>query len=458
MWYIVLFCVLIVIAIISYFLFERDVLSITFISSSVYALSTLAAYISYKLEDSWNYVELDKNTAIYVIISIVCIAIGEFVVRLIQRKTKRKSKEKNINSIEIIKVSNIKILICTLFIALAFILIYANMCKITHTTGFSKVINAYKVNSAMYNDSEDTANIKFLYIQMYRVSTVIGIIFLYIYINNMCFNKKLKYNFRFIIPIIASCILSMLLGGRSAIMRFIVAGIIFSIIIYEKKKKINLIKFLLIGILLLSAILPLFYNLLSIIGQSTKNNFANYITFYLGSPLPCFNEYIENTNQQKVEQKHFGENTFIGIQQILYKFHIIDYYNIYQGEWVDFGNGLKSNVFTGIKTYLEDFGIMGVIVFQILFGIVFSYLYLKARNGNYKFLIFYGLIALNVIDQFRSEKIFSSLIRIDTIVYIVSIIFLTWFLFNLRIGRKVKLLNASTQTETEQFNSLKKGI
>lgn len=76
------------------------------------------------------------------------------------------------------------------------------------------------------------------------------------------------------------------------------------------------------------------------------------MTFYLGSPLPCFNEYLENSNQQKVEQKHFGENTFIGIQQILYKFHIINYYNIYQDEWVNFGNGLKSNVFTGIKTYL----------------------------------------------------------------------------------------------------------
>lgn len=449
MWYILLFCILVVIAIVSYFIFDRDVLSITFISSAVYALSTLAAYISYKLENSWNYVELDKNTAIYVIVGMICVAVGEGIVRFFQKKKKLNNEEKEEhNRIELIRVSNIKILICTAFVMLSFVLIYANMAKITGTTGFSKVINAYKVNSAMYNEG-NAKSVGFIYIQMYRVSIVIGMIFLYIYINNMLFNKKLKYNFRFIIPIFMSCVLSMLLGGRSAVMKFIVAGMIFSVIIYEKKKKIHLMKFVGLGIMLLLIILPLFYGLLGIIGQSTKNSFANYMTFYLGSPLPCFNEYLENSNQQKVEQKHFGENTFIGIQQILYKFHIINYYNIYQDEWVNFGNGLKSNVFTGIKTYLEDFGIMGVIVFQTLFGIVFSYLYLKARNGNYKFLIFYGLIALNVIDQFRSEKIFSSLIRIDTIVYIFSIIFLTWFLFNLRIGRKVKLLNAATQTETE---------
>ena len=88
MWYILLFCILVVIAIVSYFIFDRDVLSITFISSAVYALSTLAAYISYKLENSWNYVELDKNTAIYVIVGMICVAVGEGIVRFFQKKKK----------------------------------------------------------------------------------------------------------------------------------------------------------------------------------------------------------------------------------------------------------------------------------------------------------------------------------------------------------------------------------
>lgn len=78
----------------------------------------------------------------------------------------------------------------------------------------------------------------------------------------------------------------------------------------------------------------------------------------------------------------------------------------------------------------------GVILFELLFGIVFTYLYLKARNSNYKYLIFYGLVAINLIDQFRSEKIFNSLIRIDTVVYIISIILITWFLFKFKFERK----------------------
>lgn len=353
MWYVYLFLILIFLAILYYYIFKKDVLSISFISCIIYALSTLAAFISYKIEGSWNYVDIHQETAMYVIISVICIGIGEFFIKKLTKKSDYNKQEE----IKLIKVTDLKILICIVFLLLTFFLIYMDMSKITNTTGISKVINAYKQNSAMYNDSDNIEQISFLYTQMYRFSVAMGIIFLYIYVNNMCYNYKLKYNFRFIIPIVISIFISMLLGGRSAIMRFIVATFIFSIIIYRKKKKINLLKFIRIGIVILAIVLPLFYMLLGAIGQTTQNNFVDYMTFYLGSPIPGFDEYLENYSKYKQVSQNFGENTFVGIQQILYKFHIIDYYNIYQSEWIDFGNGLKSNVFTGIKTYFQDFGI-----------------------------------------------------------------------------------------------------
>ena len=58
-------------------------------------------------------------------------------------------------------------------------------------------------------------------------------------------------------------------------------------------------------------------------------------------------------------------------------------------------------------------------------------MYLKGKN-DYKYLIFYGLIGITLIDQFRSEKIFNVLVRIDTIVYIISILIITMFIFNIK--------------------------
>ncbi len=429
MWYIYLFIELIILAIIYYYIFKKDVLSVSFISCLVFALSTLAAFISYKLGNSWNYVELHRQTATYVIIGMGCVGIGEYIVRMFFKGNKKQE-----NEIKLIEITHFKILLCIIFLLVTFLLIYMDMSKITNTTVISEMINIYKTNSAMYNDSDNIEQINFIYTQMYRVSTAIGIIFLYIYVNNMCFNHKLKYNFRFITPIIISMCLSIFLGGRSSVMRFIVAAFIFFMIIYNKKKKIKLQKFIVITVSILIIVLPLFYILLGAIGQSTQTDFANYITFYLGSPIPSFDEYLESTSTTEVLSQNFGEHTFIGIQQILYKLNVIDYYNVYQTEWIDFGNGLKCNVFTGIKTYFQDFGLGGIIVFQILFGMVYTFLYLKGKN-NYKYLIFYGLIGITLIDQFRSEKIFNTLVRIDTAVYIVSIILITMFLFNIKVEK-----------------------
>lgn len=429
MWYVYLFIILIFLAIIYYYIFKKDVLSVSFISCLVFALSTLAAFISSKLEGSWNYIEIHKQTALYIVIAMVCVGIGEYLVRIFF-----KNKKKEENEIKLIEITHFKILICIIFLLITFLFIYIDMSKITNTKVISEMINIYKTNSAMYNDSDNIEQINFIYTQMYRVSTAIGIIFLYIYVNNMCFNHKLKYNFRFITPIIISMCLSIFLGGRSSIMRFIVAAFIFFMIIYNKKKKINLKKFITITISILIIVLPLFYVLLGAIGQTTQTNFVNYITFYLGSPIPSFDEYLVDSLTNNVLSEQFGEHTFIGIQQILYKLGIIDYYNVYQSEWTDFGNGLKCNVFTGIKTYFQDFGFGGVVIFQILFGMLYTYLYLKGKN-NYKYLIFYGLIGITLIDQFRSEKIFNVLVRIDTIVYIVSIFVITMFLFNIRLKK-----------------------
>ena len=107
MWYVYLFVILIFLAITYYYIFKKDVLSVSFISCIVYALSTLAAYISYKIDGSWNYVDIHQETAMYVIISVICIGIGEFFIRKILKKSNDNNQEK----IELIKVTDLKILI-----------------------------------------------------------------------------------------------------------------------------------------------------------------------------------------------------------------------------------------------------------------------------------------------------------------------------------------------------------
>lgn len=424
MYYIVLFIILCILAIIYYNLFGKDVLSPSFITCCTYAISSLAAYISYDNASSWNYVELKSKTVIYILIGIICFSIGELIVKFFSVK-----KERDGEKINYIKIDFLKNILCVCFIVITFFLIYIQMISLTGQTSFSKIIVEYKIHSAMYN-ADKVYKISSLYIQMYRISIVIGYIYLYTFINNMIYNRKNKKNIFYLIPVIIAMILAILLGGRSSIVQYIIAAIFFYIILKNKVKKIMLGKFIIIGCLCLIIILPLFYFLLKVIGQTTRVNFVDYITFYLGCPLPCFDIFLSNPI---LKSEHFGENIFIGIQQILHKFNIIDYYNIYQADWIRFGNGLSSNVYSGFKVYIQDFGLIGLIFFQILYGFTFAKLYDWAKTKDSRFLIFYGIISINLIDQIRTEKLFSSIIRIDKIVYIVCICFFVWFLYRLRI-------------------------
>lgn len=431
MWYYFLLATLIVLAIIYYKIFKKDVLSVAFISCTIYALSTFSALISFITENSWNDIDIGFATYGYIVLGMICVGAGEFFVRKITIKKKKDNAIKN-NEIQFIKISDIKLIICIAFIAISTILIFINLRQITGGSDFSKIISTYNQNSVLYNNDEDTIlQINTVYTQLYRISVSISIVLLYVFVNNMCFNWKLKNNYIFLIPIFCAMLSSILLGGRSSVLRFLVAAFIFFIVIKSRNKKIKLFKFVKIGILILIVILPIFYGLITVIGRSTNSNFFDYITFYLGGPIPGFDMFLQDFDNT-INTTAFGEHTFIGINRMLYKFNIIDNFSVYQGTWINFGNGLYSNVFSGLKAYLQDFGIYGFVICEIFFGLFYSFLYKQAENKSENWLIFYGFIAITLIDQYRTEKIFSAIITIDTVVYILGIVLTTYFLFKFK--------------------------
>ena len=64
---------------------------------------------------------------------------------------------------------------------------------------------------------------------------------------------------------------------------------------------------------------------------------------------------------------------------------------------------------------MQDFGLIGVIICQMLFGICFATIYLKARKKNVM-LIFYGLYSFIIIDQIRDELFFTTFVHINIVI------------------------------------------
>ena len=255
---------------------------------------------------------------------------------------------------------------------------------------------------------------------MKKTCDVLCVLWMYIFINN--FKKKnIKKNIMNFIPIILCLLCTLLTSGRSLLMHmfvsFLMMYLIFKMIYSNKKEILNLVKIIVIcGI----GSLLIFYFILPMTGRKTTANAFDYLTFYLGTPIPSFNKTIEKITPF---ENSFGEDTFSGVYYTLNKLNIINYEKPTSHEWTNFKN-FNSNVYTSIRSYYKDFGIPGVIICQFIFGFITSIIYLRIKDKKEPLLIilysYYGYV---LIDQIRDEQ-FYSLISSATVAYLLIIIVL----------------------------------
>ena len=446
MWYIILILVLITLAYIAYKLFDEDYLSPSFMVSVIFLASAIVATLS-RLFNMWNYVDLQMEAASITIIGLASFILGEYIARKILNKiydNKTDKTENNKEKTKIISISKIKLTIVYIFIIITLITIYVQMAQITGIwNNIPQMINEYRNGTPLFEGTSHSTSISTLAMQMYRASELFAYVFIFIIVNNLVLKDKLKNNIKYSILILLSIFITFLVAGRSSFVKMIIAGLFMFVVLYRKNNK-DLNKKLLLKIILIVGLIAIaiFYLIMPLIGRKQNSNFINYVTFYIGSPIPSLNEIIQRNEVERPE--HFGQNTFKGIQRILDKFGIIDYYTPYQREWIGFDT-LSSNTFTGIKTYYSDFGVLGIIACQLISAVMFTIIYITIQKKNSIFsLIFYSFFLMTIIDQYRSEKFFTSFITIDTVIYSIYLFLITKFLFEdlesikYFIGRRIK--------------------
>jgi len=130
-------------------------------------------------------------------------------------------------------------------------------------------------------------------------------------------------------------------------------------------------------VILILIILIGFCLILPLSGRKLNTNIISYLSYYFGISLPSLDMYLDN---EIAKPEFFGEETLRGIQTVLYKLNISDYIQPVSKEWLTFETKdnqiYHSNIFTSAKRYYHDFGWAGIIGCQMIFGFVFSYLYL----------------------------------------------------------------------------------
>lgn len=208
----------------------------------------------------------------------------------------------------------------------------------------------------------------------------------------LCFDKKKWWRFALITFIYASF-------GIVTMSKITFLNIfLFGTSIFYFKKRISL-KHLLMGI---GVLLFLFLTLQSI-RQAIKFSDVDdsFFITYIVSNLSAFDTLKPCTSL------HFGENTFRFIYAMFYdlEWSRIEPVDIML-KWIN--KPIQTNTYTAMYPYYVDFGKTGLVIFPILMGTIYGWIYKKAEMGSNFHIVLYAVVINIIFMQYAADLFFTS--------------------------------------------------
>lgn len=169
---------------------------------------------------------------------------------------------------------------------------------------------------------------------------------------------------------------------------------------YERKKiKIRSILFSFIGII----ILFFFFNLSKEdVDSETESTFLDFFGMYVTSPMVAFDRLYPDLSG------NFGENTFCilypYINMLGFNFEYMD--RLQEFAWVP----IPTNVYTIMQPFYNDFGMLGIGFFALIYGVFFGWTYRRFRDGDPIFICIYTYLVEVIIIQFYNDNLLQNIV------------------------------------------------
>ena len=178
-------------------------------------------------------------------------------------------------------------------------------------------------------------------------------------------------------------------------------------------------------------ILLLFSGMRTVVGRTNQSNFFDYISSYFGGSIPLYDKYLLKYPFTKSE--YFGYYTLRTLYSALSKLGIVSNVRATNFEFMISGT-LHGNVYTSFVVMYRDFGMIGVIIFQLLEGyicaIMFQKVYLKnkgTKNSIILTILYCSHISSIYLHSYGEN--FFSLILSQSIVLELIYIYIIYFIF-----------------------------
>lgn len=306
--------------------------------------------------------------------------------------------------------------------------VYREVQRIAATnTWFDNAFYAYRMITSHSEDIDTDQYMDGKINQAMKIVIVSGFLYAYFFINNVFVCKQnIKKNIQFVLPPFILCMMTIMTGVRTNILRLCVFCFVCSYILLQFKKdwKIRIPwRFIKIMTGALAIILVVFFSLQSVLGRSEAGSVDGFtvISNYAGAPIIHFDQYIQKpppTNEV------FAQETFTGVWNVLYKLGITDKMYLAHEEFRQLTSADSGNVYTLFRRFVQDFGICGMCVMTILLSYFFSYVYnrkIRMQRLNYRtmlVIIEYGYVYY-IIAMASVDNLVHDYVNLGTIIMIV---------------------------------------
>lgn len=284
----------------------------------------------------------------------------------------------------------------------------------------------------------------------------------YVYItivaqNIICKNESIKQNWKSVLIVIITTILTFFSGQRSSMICYILSVVVaIYIASYGLKTKDRILfksrfkRVLMIGSIIIISIFFLTANLVK--ATDKERIFVDYITYYFGGTNALMGEIVENPSLGHTKFRgYFGEKTFNGFWKALYENKIVSK-EPSEIEWIraDGEITIAGNEYSFFCGPYVDFGFIGTLIFVSFFYSTFSFLYYHKILSNKisiqrtyisaLFLFLYAMISMS----FYQDTI-RTYVRPINLLYLVYMYFFCRFFLIIRRDKKNESSNISSR-------------
>ena len=101
-------------------------------------------------------------------------------------------------------------------------------------------------------------------------------------------------------------------------------------------------------------------------------------------------------------------------------------------------NGIDTNVYTGMRRYIQDYGFFGMYLIMAIWGIIYTamYNYVRFYAGNLVWIAIYASMVWPLVWMMNDEGVFTGIVQSKTL-YFIAMVFLIDWIFGKRGNREL---------------------